>query len=75
MAKEEIPRISDIIKTLTAFQEAEGDLPVAVSEGHEYWGNVYRFADEYAIEVQDNAQPNGPKKEGMKCLVFKASIA
>ena len=68
------PKISDIVKKLLELQAEHGDIPVAVSESHEYWGSVERFADEYAIQVQDNAQPNGPKKEGMKCVVFKAYV-
>ena len=71
---EKVPLISDIVERLLEIQKEHGDLPVAVSEDHEYWGNVYTFAGEYNIAVQENAQLNGPKKEGMKCVVFGYNI-
>jgi hypothetical protein len=73
MAKK-IPLISDVVARLLEMQKEHGDLPVAVSESAEYWGSVETFAGEDNIAVQENAQPNGPKKEGMKCVVFGYNI-
>lgn len=62
-------KISDVIARLEALKKEHGDLPVAISKDHEYWGSVESFASESSFEVK-NAQPNGPKKPGQTCLVI-----
>ena len=54
-------KISQFIKKLQEVQDMEGDLNVVLSEGHEYWGSVQRYAREDDVKATDHAQPDGPK--------------
>lgn len=62
--------ISDLIKKLEEIKEKEGDLPCVVSEEHEYWGSVQTYIGDFNLEVNVNAQPDGPKKKSVKSVVF-----
>ena len=59
------PKISDVIKKLQELQKEHCDLPMAVSEEHEYWGSVETFIQDHNIVVKQ-CQPDGPKKPGRK---------
>jgi small nuclear ribonucleoprotein (snRNP)-like protein len=53
--------ISKLIKVLEDIKRDNGDIQVVVSEGHEYWGSVESYVEEYNIRVSENAMPQGPK--------------
>ena len=62
--------ISDLIEYLEKMKAEHGDIKCAVSESHEYWGTVETYITEYNLNVSENAQPDGPKKPGEKCVLF-----
>ena len=53
--------ISELIAKLQEIKEKEWDINVCISEKHEYWWTVYRYASDYDIRFDSFAQPHWPK--------------
>lgn len=66
-------KISELELLLKKIREKEGDLNVCVSETDEYWGSVDSHLEEHNVEVNEHAQPEGPKSgKSEKAVRFKS---
>lgn len=60
-------KVKELIAKLQKIEDQ--DLPVVcMSDYSEYFGAIYDYVDE--VEVQDYAQPDGPKKSAVKSVVL-----
>jgi hypothetical protein len=65
-------KISDIIALLEKLKAEHGDINVCTSTEWEYWGQVENYATESNIEINEHAQPQGPKSgKSEKAVVFR----
>jgi hypothetical protein len=64
-------KISELIVKLEEIKNKDGDLNVCISESHEYWGSVQSHLTEYNMSVSEHAQPDGPKSNSEKAVVFE----
>lgn len=65
-------KLSQFIKKLQEVQDMEGDLNIVLSESHEYWGSIQRYAREDDVKVTDHALPGGPKSgKSERAIVFE----
>jgi len=63
--------LSHVIEKLQAILEAEGDLPVCVTEPHKYWGDLYYCINDAGIRVCPDTRIKGPKShEGVKTVII-----
>jgi hypothetical protein len=65
--------ITDVINKLVAIRYEFGEIPVCLSEPHDYWGSIESYITDDNIMVSDNAKPNGPKSnEVVQAVIFKS---
>jgi len=63
--------LSQVIERLQGILEAEGDLPVCVTEPHEYWGDLYYHIGDAGISVCTDTPLEGPKShEVVKAVII-----
>lgn len=59
--------VQDLINELLKVEDKS--LPVAMEEeDHDYWGQLYTYVGE--IRLATNCQVNGPKREGVPCILI-----
>jgi hypothetical protein len=54
-------QISELIAKLEVIKAEEGDIPICISEPHEYWGYTSFLLKDWDLNVTNHAQPDGPK--------------
>lgn len=64
-------KISELISKLEEIKKEHGDLPVCVSEPHEYWGSIQSHLTDHNMSIE-HAQPDGPKSgKSEKAVIFE----